>query len=663
MSHSETPRGNVSGVSRRNILDALTGSSSKNLLQSVADQKTAKKKKEENIIMEKNLEVLYDRRDMLVDKLLRMNETLRAENVNIHLLQLQLETLRRCADDYERINADICAMLPRDERAEQRIEYATFEELHNQLYICLNTKIDAVSSATSQNQVAVPQPPVYVQQQVPQLHAPFPTFDGNPENWYSFKSLFSSIMARYANETPAMKILHLRNCLTGEAKDKIDQDVVNNNDYDMAWKILKDAYEDKRLIMDTHIDAILDFQKIGKENRGKSISKLVEVCAKHADALKGHGYVVEGLSELIIVNVLYKKLDRETQEHWELKLGTGKTPVFKEFMDFLREMGRVLQRTNRSQQQTSQQSTVLNKQRQALNQKQSAPVSSRSFVQTTKENCPCCREEHTIYKCTKFQELSVGERKSIVTRANLCFNCLKSKHRVADCPSEQGCKIRGCGRKHHSLLHPSDVQKESSEPEKPPPKPVEQPESSGNSPQKEIGTTLCTHSGTVKRHVLLSTAEVLVVGKGGTTIKSRALLDSGSDSNIVTEKLASKLNLKLHQVDLPISGLNDIQTRVKYIVSTNIVSLVNSFSSSILDFLVVPKVTSNLPVTEVDYRSWLLPANVKLADPSFHTPGEIDLIIGNEIFFDLIQQGRLKLGKNEATLTETELGWVVGGSV
>ncbi|XP_065091292.1 uncharacterized protein LOC135712264 [Ochlerotatus camptorhynchus] len=154
-------------------------------------------------------------------------------------------------------------------------------------------------------------------------------------------------------------------------------------------------------------------------------------------------------------------------------------------------------------------------------------------------------------------------------------------------------------------------------------------------------------------------SEVLVVGKGGTTIKSRALLDSGSDSNIVTEKLASKLNLKLHQVDLPISGLNDIQTRVKYIVSTNIVSRVNSFSSSILDSLVVPKVTSNLPITEVDYRSWLLPANVKLADPSFHNPGGI----GNEIFFDLIKQGRLKLGKNEATLTETELGWVVGGSV
>lgn len=74
--------------------------------------------------------------------------------------------------------------------------------------------------------------------------------------------------------------------------------------------------------------------------------------------------------------------------------------------------------------------------------------------------------------------------------------------------------------------------------------------------------------------MLLSTAEVLIVGQDGVKIKSRALLDSGSGSNIITEKLAVKLNLQLQPVDLPISGLNDIQTRVKYLLSTNIVCTV-----------------------------------------------------------------------------------------
>ncbi|XP_065093527.1 uncharacterized protein LOC135714162 [Ochlerotatus camptorhynchus] len=136
----------------------------------------------------------------------------------------------------------------------------------------------------------------------------------------------------------------------------------------------------------------------------------------------------------------------------------------------------------------------------------------------------------------------------------------------------------------------------------------------------------------------------MVAGKGNTTVKCRALLDSGSDSNIITEKLASKLQLKLDPVDLPISGLNNIETRVKYLLSTKFASCINSFASSVLEFLVVPRVTSNLPVVEIDARSWPISSGLHFADPMFHTPG-------------------LKLGCFGITLAETELGWVVGGSV
>ncbi|XP_038122234.1 uncharacterized protein LOC119770795 [Culex quinquefasciatus] len=155
----------------------------------------------------------------------------------------------------------------------------------------------------------------------------------------------------------------------------------------------------------------------------------------------------------------------------------------------------------------------------------------------------------------------------------------------------------------------------------------------------------------------------MVIGQADSTVKCRALLDSGSDSNIITEKLANKLKLKMDRVDLPVSGLNDIQTRVKYLLSTKIESCVNAFASPVLDFLVVPRITSNLPVVEIDVAAWPLPPGLQLADPKFHTPGEIDLIIGNEIFFDLVKSGRVKTGRNAPTLAETELGWVLGGAV
>ncbi|XP_062541109.1 uncharacterized protein LOC134209144 [Armigeres subalbatus] len=529
------------------------------------------------------------------------------------------------------------ALLPKEQRTGIRQEYAAFEEIHNELYVDLQTRVAQAQDARRVNQgtsnsLSIPgiQQPIVVQAAAPQLHAPFPTFDGTPENWYSFKSLFKSIMAKYPNETPAMKILHLRHSLKGDARDKIDQDVVNNNDYEKAWKILENAYEDKRLILDTHVDAILDCARVSKDNRGKSISQLVETCSKHVDALEGHNYLVDGLGELILLNVLYKKLDKETQEQWELKVPRGEVPDYETFMEFLRERGRVLQRTNRSQQQqVPQQSTVQGKQRVVIAGNKVSAQPSKSFIQTAKDMCPCCQDEHVIYSA------------------------------VSECQSDQGCKVEGCGRKHHSLLHPKY--------EASLPKSNEKPQSTtdkGNKQESGLrATAMCAKIGSAKRQVLLSTAEVLMVGNGGSTVKCRALLDSGSDSHILTERLANKLMLEMNRVDVPISGLNDMQTKVKHLLSTKILSRISSYATNVLDFLIVPSITSSIPVVEINTKSWKLPTGVRLADPSFYSPGEIDLIIGNEIFFDLVKKGRLKIENSAITLAETEFGWIVAGSV
>ncbi|XP_055527617.1 uncharacterized protein LOC129720196 [Wyeomyia smithii] len=643
MSHFETPLSTSAQITRRNILESLSGSASKtsNTVPTIAQQKAAQKAAEKHRKMQNNLQILSDRRDLLLDKILRINESLQIENISIHLLRLHLETLRRCAADYEKNYCEMAVLLPKEDRAAEHKEYETFEKLHNEVYVELRGRIAQAELTTklleTQNvapaNVVAPSNPVYVQTSTPHLQAPFPTFNGDLESWYSFKSLFQSLMARYANESPAMKILYSRNALCGEAKEKIDRDVINNNDYEGAWKILEAAYEDKRLILDTHIDSILDCPKISKENRGRSISKLVDICTKHTDALNGHGFSVDGLAELILVNVIYKKLDKETQEQWEVKIGHDEVPMYDEFIDFLRERGRVLQRTNHSQQQVSPHQTVVPVKRQGFNQKHPI-IAAKSFISTTAEVCPCCKEDHVIYKCAQFIGMNVGERKSVVVKERLCFNCLK-KHRVSDCPTDQGCKVQRCNRKHHSLLHPNII--------------ISTNISSSGTPPTE--TPIAASSSTVA-------AEVFLVGRGGVSFKCRALLDSGSDSNIITEELANKLELRMNRVDLPMSGLNDIQIQVKYLLSTKIVSCVNSFVSSELEFLIVARVTSTLPVIEIDARSLSVPKGITLADPNFQIAGQVDVIIGNEIFFDLIKKGRMKLGGNTLTLAETELGWV-----
>ncbi|XP_062538175.1 uncharacterized protein LOC134206471 [Armigeres subalbatus] len=114
----------------------------------------------------------------------------------------------------------------------------------------------------------------------------------------------------------------------------------------------------------------------------------------------------------------------------------------------------------------------------------------------------------------------------------------------------------------------------------------------------------------------------------------------------------------MNRVDVPTSGLNDMQTKVKHFLSTKILSRISTYATNVLDFLIVPSITSSIPVVEINTKSWKLPTGVRLADPSFYSPGEIDLIIGNKIFFDLV-----KIENCAITLAETEFGWIVAGSV
>ena len=100
----------------------------------------------------------------------------------------------------------------------------------------------------------------------------------------------------------------------------------------------------------------------------------------------------------------------------------------------------------------------------------------------------------------------------------------------------------------------------------------------------------------LKQQVLLSTEEVLVTGAGNISLPCRVLLDSGSDSNLISEPFAKRLKLTLKNINLPISGLYKAETLAKYKTSTKICSRVNSFNA-MLEFLVVPTIT-NLPTAK-----------------------------------------------------------------
>ncbi|KAH9641401.1 hypothetical protein HF086_011430 [Spodoptera exigua] len=53
-----------------------------------------------------------------------------------------------------------------------------------------------------------------------------------------------------------------------------------------------------------------------------------------------------------------------------------------------------------------------------------------------------------------------------------------------------------------------------------------------------------------------------------------------------------------------------------------------------------------------------LPPNIELADPYFYCPAEVDLLLGADIFWDLVGFKRITLGVGRPVLQESQLGWL-----
>jgi len=80
---------------------------------------------------------------------------------------------------------------------------------------------------------------------------------------------------------------------------------------------------------------------------------------------------------------------------------------------------------------------------------------------------------------------------------------------------------------------------------------------------------------------------------------------------------------------------------------------------------IIRVITYQLPAVYVDVIQWQLPEHVQnnLADPDFYKPGNIDLLLGAELFFDLLGNEQVKVNNQSVTIRNTKLGWIVSGKI
>lgn len=161
--------------------------------------------------------------------------------------------------------------------------------------------------------------------------------------------------------------------------------------------------------------------------------------------------------------------------------------------------------------------------------------------------------------------------------------------------------------------------------------------------------------------VLLSIAKVLVYDKSENTHEVRALLDCGSQSNFITSDLAKLLNLNQKEVNLSIVGINSSISKSTKLVEIKLQSKFCNFQESLSCFI-LNKIAGNLPMYPVN-KDLKIPSNINLTDNTFNMPDPIDILLGNNIFFNLLSIGQIKTAEGMPIMQKTKLGWIISGSV
>nr|XP_022914664.1 uncharacterized protein LOC111425114 [Onthophagus taurus] len=82
------------------------------------------------------------------------------------------------------------------------------------------------------------------------------------------------------------------------------------------------------------------------------------------------------------------------------------------------------------------------------------------------------------------------------------------------------------------------------------------------------------------------------------------------------------------------------------------------------EYVLLPTALLWLPQQKIDKERLQIPEKLQLADPDFHKPNSVDILLGASVFFELLSIGQIKLNGNEGPiLQKTKLGWIIAGNI
>ncbi|XP_044165250.1 uncharacterized protein LOC122949186 [Acropora millepora] len=485
-------------------------------------------------------------------------------------------------------------------------------------------------------------------------------FDGDISKWPSFWDAFESAVHSNTKLAPIDKFNYLNSLLVKSAYEAISGLSLTAANYDEAVAILKRRFGNKQLIINKHMETLLNINSVKSGLNIQALRQLHDLIESHVRSLKSLGVSSSSYGSLLSSVVMSKLpqdlrliVTREVRDEWDLD----------HILDVFRSELEARERANGNNISPTDQSLTkppYNRGRRAL------PLSTDAalFATGSKPTCTYCRENHASNVCRNVT--SIAARKEILKRAGRCFVCLKRNHISKDCSSRMKCLK--CGRQHHISICTSDANNEvqslnttnveglASLP---------QSRTSHDPPKESSGrpTVLYVNASTP---ILLQTAKAAIYRPGQPNEKflARLILDTGSQRSYVTTTVKDKLRLPSERKQtISVKTFGSTEENTQSVDVVNLCISTEHGDDVQLSAFVVPLICDPLQnqsivhanVTHAHLRG------LRLAD---YSTGEddlmVDILVGSDQYWQLVS-GKVLRGEDGLTAIQTRLGWVLSG--
>lgn len=258
-----------------------------------------------------------------------------SETKDYSQLETRLEKIEETWSNFEKIQTEI-ELLTEDQAQidERELFEDSFFSVVAEAKSLINSKIEINQSLLSTQNTNTK-----LNVKLPNLS--LPEFDGSYDKWFNFADTFHAVVDKNTDLAKVEKFYYLQRCLKGEAAQTIQAIKVTNENYDVAWEVLKKRFENKRAIVDKHIQLILDIPVMKQESHF-TLRNFVDTLQSNIRSLQSLGQPVN-MWDTLLIYLCVQKLDTVSKQKWKEIINKTEFPSIEQFVEFLTERSEILE--------------------------------------------------------------------------------------------------------------------------------------------------------------------------------------------------------------------------------------------------------------------------------------------------------------------------------